>query len=541
MAKLVECVPNFSEGRDSTIIQAIADAIKKTPGCSVLDVDPGTSTNRTVYTFVGSPDDVVNGAIAGARAAYKLIDMTKHKGEHPRMGALDVCPFIPVKNATIDDCTTCANEFGKRIAEELNIPIYLYGFSAKEEKRKLLPSIRSGEYENLPNKLSDSEWKPDYGPATFIPSWGATATGARNFLIAYNVNLLSTKEQAHRIALDLRETGRGKGTPGKLKNVQGIGWYLKEQNLAQISTNITDYTVTPIHMVYEEAKKCAEELKLPVTGSEVVGLVPLDSILQAAEFYIEKEHLFVLEERDKVRLAINRLSLNSLGQFDPDKRIIEYCVRDDAKDFPLGSLTLKNFISSVGERTPAPGGGSVSAAVAAMGAALGTMAGFMTYGKRQWESQDDLMRKNIPSIYNIMSELIPMIDQDAKAFDGYMAAMKMPRKTEEEIANRNQAMQEGIVQAIRVPRKVIDTVNQSWVWLTEIAQNCNISCASDIQVGVKCLETGAWGAFQNVLINLKDVKDETIRDRLRDEAEKSIVDAQNQSKTVLEIIQNRLN
>nr|XP_039267611.1 formimidoyltransferase-cyclodeaminase-like [Styela clava] len=541
MAKLVECVPNFSEGRDSTIIQAIADAIKKTPGCSVLDVDPGASTNRTVYTFVGSPDDVVNGALAGARAAYQLIDMTKHKGEHPRMGALDVCPFIPVKNATIDDCTTCANEFGKRIAEELNIPIYLYGFSANEEKRKLLPSIRSGEYENLPNKLSDSEWKPDYGPATFVPSWGATATGARNFLIAYNVNLLSTKEQAHRIALDLRETGRGKGTPGKLKNVQGIGWYLKEQNLAQISTNITDYTVTPIHMVYEEAKKCAEELKLPVTGSEVVGLVPLDSILQAAEFYIEKEHLFVLEERDKVRLAINRLSLNSLGQFDPDKRIIEYCVRDDAKDFPLGSLTLKNFIASVGERTPAPGGGSVSAAVAAMGAALGTMAGLMTYGKRQWESQDDLMRKNIPSIYNIMSELIPMIDQDAKAFDGYMAAMKMPRKTEEEIANRNQAMQEGIVQAIRVPQKVIDTVNQSWVWLTEIAQNCNISCASDIQVGVKCLETGAWGAFQNVLINLKDVKDETIRDRLRDEAEKSIVDAQNQSKTVLEIIQNRLN
>lgn len=375
MDKIIECVPNFSEGRDADIIKAISDAVKDTEGCTLLDCDPGSSTNRTVYTFVGDCKSVVQGAFAASKVAFARIDMTKHSGEHPRMGALDVCPFIPVKNATMDDCVKCSKEFAKLLADTLNVPVYLYGFAATEEKRKQLPSIRCGEYEKLPQKLSDPEWKPDYGPAEFIPKWGASVTGARKFLIAYNVNLLSTKEQAHRIALDLRESGRGKQNPGKLKHVQGIGWYLDEQNIAQVSTNITDFNVTPIHVLYEEAKNCALNMKIPVTGSEIVGLVPLESILQAANFYIQKEELFILEERSKVRLAIDRLGLNSLSPFDPDKRIIDYCVADESRDYPLGSMSVKAFVNAVGSRTPAPGGGSVSALVASMGAALATMAG----------------------------------------------------------------------------------------------------------------------------------------------------------------------
>lgn len=375
MAKIIECVPNFSEGRNLKTIEAITDAIRKTAGCSVLDVDPGASTNRTVYTFVGDAEAVVNGAINAAKAAFKLIDMTKHSGEHPRMGALDVCPFIPVKNATMDDCVRCANAFGKRFAEELDLPVYLYGYAAKEDKRKTMPSIRAGEYEGMAKKLQDPTWKPDYGPIKFVPSWGATVTGARDYLLAYNINLLSTKEQAHRIALNIRESGRGNGQPGRLKCVQGIGWYLNEQNIAQVSVNITNYHTTALHVVYEEVKADALALSLPVVGSEIVGLVPLDTLLQAAEFYMEKENLFILEERTKVRLAIDRLGLNSLCNFDPDKKVIEYMIQNDARDYPLVTKTLKEFISVVGSRSPAPGGGSVSAVVAALGSALGSMAG----------------------------------------------------------------------------------------------------------------------------------------------------------------------
>lgn len=307
MAKLVECVPNFSEGRNSTIVEAIGNAIRNTPGCSLLDVDPGASTNRTVYTFVGAPKDAVKGALAAAKVAYEQINMENHEGEHPRMGALDVCPFIPVKNVSMEECVECAKEFGQKLSETLDVPVYLYGYAAQEDKRVALPSIRAGEYENLPKKLQDDDWKPDYGPAEFVPFWGATVTGARNFLIAYNVNLLSTKEQAHRIALILRESGGSKNKPGKLKKLQGIGWYLDEENLAQVSTNILDYNVTPLHVVYEEVKKKADDLQLPIVGSQIVGLVPLDCILQAATFYIEKEKLFILDEGAKVRLAIQRL------------------------------------------------------------------------------------------------------------------------------------------------------------------------------------------------------------------------------------------
>lgn len=303
MTQLVECVPNFSEGRNQEVIDAISKSISQTPGCSLLDVDPGSSTNRTVFTFVGSPEAVVEGALSAARAAFSLIDMRQHSGEHPRNGAMDVCPFIPVQNVSMEDCVRCANQFGQRLADLLHVPVYLYGEAARQEKRRSLPAIRVGEYEALPEKLKHEEWAPDFGPATFVPSWGATVTGARKFLIAYNVNLIGTKEQAHRIALDVREQGRGKEQPGRLQKVQGLGWYLDEAHLAQVSTNILDYEVTPIYAVYEEVRRAAVELKLPVVGSQIVGLVPLKALLDCADFYINRDKLFILEEEHKIRLV----------------------------------------------------------------------------------------------------------------------------------------------------------------------------------------------------------------------------------------------
>lgn len=511
MAKLVECVPNFSEGRNKEVIDAIADAISATEGCSLLDVDPGSSTNRTVYTFVGPPEAVIEGALNAAHVAFKLIDMTKHSGEHPRMGAMDVCPFIPVQNITMEECVQCANKFGQRLSDMLHVPVYLYGEAARKESRSSLPSVRAGEYEALPEKLKKSEWTPEYGPATFVPSWGATVTGARKFLVAYNVNLLSTKEQAHRIALDIREQGRGKDQPGLLKKVQGMGWYLEEANLAQVSTNILDFELTPMHMVYEEICRDAKDLNLPVVGSQIVGLIPLKAMLDCADFYIQREKLFVVEEEHKIRLVISKLGLDSLGSFVPKERIIEYMVQDNQGDGRLASLSLQKFVHSVGARTAAPGGGSVSAAIAAMGAALGCMVGQMTYGKRQFESLDAEMRKLIPPFHEAMNDLLLKVDADSTAFNSYMAALKLPKGTADEIKRREEGMQEGLKAAVVVPLSLAERINTLWPVLKEMVKYGNVACKSDIQVAAKALETAVYGAYYNVIINLKDITDASFR------------------------------
>ncbi|XP_033471785.2 formimidoyltransferase-cyclodeaminase [Epinephelus lanceolatus] len=510
MAQLVECVPNFSEGRNKEVIDAIAAAVSGTPGCSLLDVDPGASTNRTVYTFVGSPAAVVEGALNAARQAFTLIDMSKHSGEHPRTGALDVCPFIPVQNVSMDDCVQCANAFGQRLAEMLHVPVYLYGEAARKETRRSLPSVRAGEYEALPDKLKRPDWSPDFGPAMFVPSWGATVTGARKFLIAYNVNLISTKEQAHRIALDIREQGRGKDQPGLLQKVQGMGWYLDESNIAQVSTNILDYELTPLHRVHQEVCREAEELKLPVVGSQIVGLIPLKAVLDSADFFIHRDGLFIVEEEHKVRLVISKLGLDSLGPFNPEERIIEYMVRSH-EDSQLVSLSVQQFVRSVGARTAAPGGGSVSAAIAAMGAALGAMVGQMTYGKRQFENLDGVMRRLITPFHHAMNDLLIMVDADSSAFNSYMAALKMPKNTAEEIKRREAAMQEGLQRAVSVPLALADRISVLWSPLKEMVVHGNIACKSDAQVAAKALETAVFGAYYNVIINLKDVTDDTFR------------------------------
>lgn len=538
--KIVECVPNFSEGRNEEIINAIAEAIRRTSGCTLLDVDPGKSTNRTVYTFVGEPKAVIDGALNAAKVARKLIDMRKHKGEHPRIGALDVCPFVPVSNVTMEECVECAKEFARRAAEELGIPVYLYEYAQPLEYRKKLSQIREGEYEGLSEKIKKAEWKPDFGPAEFIPEWGATVAGARNFLIAYNVNILGTKEQAHRIALNIREAGRGPNEPGIFKEVRAIGWWVEEYNMAQVSINLTNYKVTPPHIVFEEIKKQAAELKVGVVGSELVGLIPLEAMLMAAEYYIQKENLFVLEEDQKIKLVVDRLGLNSISPFIPKKKIIEYMIEEEPNE-PLASSTVREFIQKISARTPAPGGGSASAAIAAIGSALGCMVAQLTYGVRKFEHLTDELRKIIPHLYFSTKELISLIDQDALAFNEYMDAMRLPKNTPEEIELRRKAMQDGLKKAINVPLTTMRIADSCWQAMKGVAEIGNIASYSDIEVGAKALETGIWGAYRNVLINLPSIEDQEFVNNVKIQTEEIVARAKESLNTILDIISRRVN
>jgi len=519
LRKLVECVPNFSEGRDRAVIDEVADAIRQAPGCTLLDVDPGASTNRTVYTFVGPPEAVVEGALAGARVARQRIDMRSQKGEHPRIGALDVCPFVPVSGVGMDDCVALANEFGRRAAAELGVPVFLYGHAARAEHRRTLQQIRAGEYEALADRLARPEWKPDFGEARFVPGWGATCAGARGFLIAYNVNVLGTKEQAHRIALDIREAGRGAGQPGKLEAVRAIGWWVEEYGLAQVSINLEDFETTPPHVAFEACVEAAKGLGLAVAGSELVGLIPLRALIAAADHYIAREGLFILDERQKIRLAVERLGLNSVSPFVPGKRIIEHMVPKD-DDEPLASMSVRAFVEELGARSPAPGGGSASALVAAMGAALGAMVGWMTYGKRKFEAQDAAMRRLIPPLDQAMRALLPLVDKDTRAFDAYLEAVGMPKDGEAEKKARHDAMQAGLVAAVQVPLEVMRTADGCWDAMVEMAREGNFASRSDLEVGAKALEAGIWGASRNVAVNLPGIEDEAFRRATGEEADR---------------------
>jgi len=525
MQKLVECVPNFSEGRDKSIINKITDSIKAIPGVTLLDVDPGESTHRTVVTFVGSPEGVVEAAFQAAKTAYELIDMTKHKGEHPRIGAVDVVPFVPVANVTMEECVELSKKFGKRVGDELGVPVYLYEEASSNPERKAMRQIRSGEYEGLKEKIQKPEWKPDFGPQKFVPESGATVTGARFFLIAYNVNVLGTKNQAHRLALNVREQGRTitkpDGTkvqePGRLKALKGIGWYLDEFNIAQISMNLDNYKITPLHVVFEEIKKDAAALNVGIAGSEIVGLVPLEAILMAADYYIEKENLFVIDERAKVRLAIDRLGLSSIHPFKPEEKIIEYMVDRDT-DGTLIKMSVREFVEEVGARTSTPGGGSVSALMGSLGAALGAMVGWLTYGKRKFEHLDKNMRGVIPPLVDIQEELLRAIDRDTEAFNDYMQAINMPKKTAEEKEKRETAMQEGLKKATLVPLHTMELIDRAWDPIIEVARIGQFSSRSDVEVGAKALEAAAFGAYKNVLINLGDIRDETFKKELTQKA-----------------------
>ncbi len=536
MKKIIECVPNFSEGINQEVIDAIGYAIKKTDGCTLLDMDPGRSTNRTVYTFVGDPESVIEGALAAARVAKERIDMRTHSGEHPRFGAMDVCPFIPVTGVTMDECVDVARRFAEKAAGELAVPFYLYEEAAEHGYRRKLPDVRQGEYEGLQEKLKDPKWKPDYGPDEFVPSWGATAAGARMFLIAYNVNLLGTPNQAHRIALNLREAGRGTDDPGRLMDVKGMGWFVNEYNMAQVTVNLNNFRVTPIHILFEEVRKEAKALQLAVTGSEIVGIVPLESLLLAADYYIEKENLFIYEEEQKIRLVVERLGLNSISPFIPKERIIEYIVNEEPEE-PLATLSVRDFIEEIGSRSSAPGGGSASAAVAAIGVGLGAMVAKLTHGVRRFEDVQPHMMKIIPTLHELTRQLIPMIDADTSAFNEYMEGLRMPKETETEQQERTAKMQAGLQTAINVPLSTMQFGDKGWDAFIEVAKYGNPASKSDTQVGAKALETGIWGAYQNVLINMQDIEDEKFKEKILTEAERIMKRAYRKCFEVIEILE----
>jgi glutamate formiminotransferase / formiminotetrahydrofolate cyclodeaminase len=538
MSKIVECVPNFSEGRDRGVIDAIAESIRATGGCSLLDVDAGRSTHRTVFTFVGSPEAVVLGALAAARTARRLIDMRRHQGEHPRIGALDVCPFVPVADVSMEECVLCATEFGRRLAAELSVPVYLYEAAAKAAHRKTLRQIRDGEYEGLTAKLAAPEWAPDFGPAQLVPEWGATVTGARFFLIAYNVNIFGTKEQAHRIALNLREQGRGPDSPGRLKAVKAVGWWIEEYGLAQVSMNLEDYRVTPVHEAFEACVEEARALRVGVAGSEIVGLVPRAALLAAADHFVEREDLFILDERQKLRLASERLGLCSVSPFDPGRRVIEYIV-GDRQDGPLASGSLRAFVESVGARSATPGGGSVAALLAAVGAALGAMVGWMTYGKRRFEGEDASIRRAIPPLDCALRALLPLIDADSRAFEELRAALGLPRGTAEEKTARAAAIEGATRRAVEVPLEVIRVADECWDALVLTARHGNLASRSDLEVGAKALEAGIWGAARNVAINLDGLGDEAFKSAASRRSETAVARAADKLHEVLGELQRR--
>ena len=516
--RLVECVPNFSEGRDPAVIEAIAESIRQCEGVQLLDVDPGESTNRTVMTIVGPPDEVVEAAFQGAKTAYRLIDMTRQTGEHPRMGAVDVVPFIPITGVDMAECVALSKRFGQRVGEELGVPVYLYEEAQSREHRKALRQIRSGEYEGLAEKIGHPDWAPDFGPAEFVPRSGATVTGARFFLVAYNVNILGTRNQAHRLALNVREQGRTvKGPdgepvqqPGYFEAVKGIGWELEEFDLAQVSMNLDNYRVTPIHAVFEAIKRDAAELGVGVAGSEIVGLVPLEAILQAADHYIEAEGLFILDERQKVRLAVDRLGLSSIHPFRPEEKIIEYMI-DGAQDGPLIRKTVRGFVEAVGARTSAPGGGSVAALMGALGAALGGMVGWLTYGRRKYEHLDARVRELLPPLVEVQEALLRAVDADTDAFADFMAALQLPKETDAQKAARREAMQAGLKKATLVPYQTMELADRAWDPMLELARIGQYSSRSDAEVGAKALEACLYGAHRNVEINLADIHDEAFR------------------------------
>jgi glutamate formiminotransferase / formiminotetrahydrofolate cyclodeaminase len=536
--RIVECVPNFSEGRDRDVIDAIADAVRQSPGVKLLDVDPGESTNRTVVTFVGEPDDVVEAAFRAAAAAYERIDMRGHSGEHPRLGAVDVVPFIPVSGVTMEECVELSRRFGQRVGEELGVPVYLYEEAQDQQHRKAMRQIRSGEYEGLADRITQPEWKPDFGPAEFNARSGATVTGARFFLIAYNVNILGTKNQAHRLALNVREQGRGPDEPGRFEQVKGLGWELEEHGIAQVSMNLDNYKVSPMHAVYEAIKEDARELDVGVAGSEIVGLVPLEAILMAADYYMETENLFILDERQKVRLVTDRLGLSSIQPFRPEEKIIEYMVDGDS-DGPLIRQTVRGFVESVAARTAAPGGGSVSALMAALGAALGAMVGWLTYGRRKYDHLEDRMRAALPPLAEIQEELLRSVDADTDAFADFMTAMKLPKGTAEEKARRRAAMQEGLQHATLVPFRTMELADRAWDPILEVARYGQYSSHSDVEVGAKALEAGLFGSHRNVLINLVDIDDEEFRRDLTRRADQLLERGQRKLAELLEITAGR--
>jgi glutamate formiminotransferase / formiminotetrahydrofolate cyclodeaminase len=528
--QLIECVPNFSEGMDMSIIGEITNAIESVEGVSLLDVDPGKATNRTVVTFVGEPEKVIKAAFLGIKKASELIDMSKHKGEHPRMGATDVCPLIPIANISMEETVEWSKKLAEMVGRDLGIPVYLYESAAIKPERKNLATIRAGEYEGLALKIKDPNWKPDFGPTTFNSKSGATVIGARDFLIAYNVNLNTTSEKrANSVAFDIREKGRvlregdpvngkiildengePKRTQGMLKGVKAIGWYIPEYGMAQISMNITDISQTSLHKAFEACCISATNRGMRVTGSELVGLVPLKVMLDAGKYFLRIQNRSSgVSEDELVRVAIHSMGLNELGLFDPSKKIIEYRMQGE-KDSRLVKMSLKEFANETASESPAPGGGSISAYVGALGSALGGMVANLSSSKKGWEAKMSEFSDFAEKAQQIKDALLVMVDEDTAAFTLIMDAFKLPKSTPEETAIRKSKIQSATLYATEVPLRVMKTSFEIYPMLSAMVESGNQNSITDAGVGALCVSTAIQGAYLNVKVNAIGLSDKDV-------------------------------
>jgi glutamate formiminotransferase/formiminotetrahydrofolate cyclodeaminase len=535
MQKLIECVPNFSEGRDTDIIRQITDAIASVDGVSLLDVDPGATTNRTVVTFVGTPEAVVEGAFRGIGKAAELIDMRKHKGAHPRMGATDVCPFIPISNVNWKEAIACAKELGKRVGDELKIPVYLYEKAAKNPSRANLAAIREGEYEGFFDKIKQADWHPDFGPNEFNAKSGATVIGAREFLIAYNVNL-NTKavRRANSVAFDVREMGRVKtldGTPGgnpmvdekgepirvpgMLKHVKAIGWYVEEYGIAQVSMNLTNIEETPLHAAFDACDQSATKRGLRVTGSEIVGMVPRKCLVDAGKHFLQKQNWSQgAAEEELIDLAIRSMGLSELKPFDPKEKIIELKVEAAVPTKSLVNLNLRRFCNETLSDSPAPGGGSVAALMGALGVSLGGMVANLSAGKRGWEERVEYFSDWAVKAQQLKDEMLLLVDEDTAAFNKVMAAFALPKGSAKEKSARAAAIEAANKLAAEVPLRVMQTASKAYDLLAEMAARGNPASISDVGVGLLAVRGCVEGAGMNVRINVANLKDEKIKTSL---------------------------
>lgn len=514
--RIIECVPNFSEGRDMSVIKQITDVIESVDGVKLLDVDPGKDTNRTVVTFVGNPEAVSEAAFRAVKKASEIIDMSKHHGAHPRMGATDVCPFIPVSGITMEETAKYARIVAERIGNELKIPVYCYENAAIEDKRRNLASCRAGEYEGLKKKLDDPAWKPDFGPAVFNKFSGATAVGARDFLVAFNVNLNTTStRRANAIAFDVREKGRkvknekGKeiSVPGTLKSVKAIGWYIEEYGIAQISMNLTNISITPVHIAFDEVCRKADARGVRVTGAELVGLIPLKAILDAGIFFLEKQQRSAgVSDSELIKIAVKSMGLNDIHPFIPEEKIIEYVMAEKGKR-KLVDMSLRSFVDETASESPAPGGGSISAYLGAVGVALGTMVANLSSHKKGWDERWKEFSGWAVRGKEIQNRLLELVDEDTEAFNRIMDAFGLPKKTEEEKQLRKKAVQEATKDAIMIPLKVMETASSGFPLIREMVEKGNPNSVTDAGVGALAIRSCIRGAFLNVKINAASLDD----------------------------------
>ncbi len=562
MQQLIECVPNFSEGCDMAIIDKITDEIKKVDGVKLIDVDPGQATNRTVVTIVGTPNEVCEAAFQAVKKAQELIDMRSHKGAHPRFGATDVCPLVPVANITMEETVEYAHKLAERIGTELNIPIYCYESAAREEKRKNLANCREGEYEAISKRIGTAEWKPDFGPAEWnesVAKSGVTAVGARNFLIAYNVNLNTTStRRANAIAFDVRERGRVKregnpvtgkivkdengkpvNVPGMLKSVKGIGWFIEEYGIAQISMNLTDITVTSLHKAYEAVYERANARGIRVTGSEMVGVVPLQAMLDAGKYFLRKQERSTgIPEREIIKIAVKSMGLDELYPFDPDKKIIEYILKDEKKQ--LIDMNLTEFADETASESPAPGGGSISAYVGSLGAALGTMVANLSAHKRGWDERWEEFSEWAEKGMAVEKELLALVDEDTNAFNKIMDAFGLPKGTDEEKAARKKAIDDATKYAIQVPFRVMEVSFKGFEVIRAMAEVGNPNSVTDAGVGALCARTAVMGAYLNVKINAAGLDDKAYVEKVLADGKVIEDKAIQEEKEILEIVNGKI-